>query len=840
MNNETEIAYRLRVRNKTDTEDLLVATSLEDDSDNPYISEPPTGDGQSLDPITAEATTGTYTVRLIDALLPDGSRFVTRVLSDERARQQTLSLRAYVDISTDGGGSWTVLVPGYVNANRKTSAIEYEIEVGDTRRKEISKTMFARAVAPFDNVTTVMGGPVLQDWGGLLENNGGWTFEVDSKLSSPGVVKLTLVSGFDPRKSPDTPFGSMSTAIRNYTVDFARGFFQPNQTYTVHDIAGTFPELRFKFVPVAGGDAIYLEPLSLPVPPSGDWWNPPGGVGDAITSGGESEIYVPKTGTNDAGEVVAFDPAVGTEYFVWLYALPVSEQNPLHIFERPVELWEKMRIAAGYVAGVDYDDTNLADLTAEINARFGGDVFLMLRLTAGEKFSEIERRAIRGPFRLSTRVKDGKIQLYSFWIRGTEPPVDVIDMDDLAMEEGEEEPEGTIFEIEERSIITAITLKQLRLFKWSSEETKQPDADAIVARPWPVASLENSADDIPPGLADSGHEVTLGDIPGTIVYDDGEPVPFEQYLRLLGDEEFAIFGRGAAEGELSCLPNVDKEIGEQVLVNAEHRPNAVVTQTPTSDNGGPRRCLVITRTERAGGPMLRVVDVAQESDDGGGGGTGVGGGTDDEEDVTAATPPVPVLFQSAPGTARANWLDSYPQFITKIQFEAAPPDDPTNFTLLYSGEHIVNAGIFQDAQAGIGLGWIVRARTQLTDGISSTAWSAYSNELEITTDSPPAPTEFPYALEIESTVADTSEAAWLNDDGGTNKVRIIWQGSVELEDPSVWNNIAGGTKLLAPGTTSDTQATGAANFIRYKLCYVNPTTGAQGPTVTSPEIANAT
>jgi hypothetical protein len=63
----TALEYRLRVRNGDDTDDLFVITSTRDGT-NPYILEPPEGDGESLDPLTGKVEVGAYSIRVIDAV----------------------------------------------------------------------------------------------------------------------------------------------------------------------------------------------------------------------------------------------------------------------------------------------------------------------------------------------------------------------------------------------------------------------------------------------------------------------------------------------------------------------------------------------------------------------------------------------------------------------------------------------------------------------------------------------------------------------------------------------------------------------------------------------------
>src|SRR5574338_1121439 len=59
--------YRFRIRTGTDEADLFSATSVASQT-NPYIAEPPSGDGSTLDPLTGKVSVGAYTVRVIDAV----------------------------------------------------------------------------------------------------------------------------------------------------------------------------------------------------------------------------------------------------------------------------------------------------------------------------------------------------------------------------------------------------------------------------------------------------------------------------------------------------------------------------------------------------------------------------------------------------------------------------------------------------------------------------------------------------------------------------------------------------------------------------------------------------
>ena len=204
--------FRLTVRNRADDDDLFVVSTKPTD-DAPYITEPPNGDGNSIDPITGAVTTGSYSYRFADALLDADTRFFTQYLADSNARQQLISLRAIGEESEDGT-TWTTAITGYVMRAALVSAIEAQVDVGGTRRREASREAFRKATTRFGNMTTVIGGPVLEDWAGLLENHdtadamGGWTYIVDTNNASPPWVRLELDTngGFDPRKNPTVAF----------------------------------------------------------------------------------------------------------------------------------------------------------------------------------------------------------------------------------------------------------------------------------------------------------------------------------------------------------------------------------------------------------------------------------------------------------------------------------------------------------------------------------------------------------------------------------------------------------------------------------------------------------
>lgn len=589
--------FRMRVRNKDDDADLLVLTSHVA-GENPYITEPPDGDGESFDQLTGEPTTGSYTVRAADPETEEGVRPITSVLTDVYARQQMIGLKSYVEHSDDNGATWPDLVVGYNMGVRLPDAAEYEFEIGQSRRIEASRTIFKEASEMFPGVTSVIGGPVIGGFinDDFLADHGGWTFEVDEDTATH--TKLALVEGFDPRKFEDGTFTSTSTAIADFTNNWARAFFEPSSEWSASDIQGFFPGLRARLLPIGGtdpDDVITLVPLARPSTLGGVWYDPTSEQ-DRLTGFGTSQLYLPKTDIDGN----AFDPAIGTQYQVWVYAVAISKDNPLHWYGHPVDLWESLRIEAG----IPYDASVLPGLKALI----GDSMRVALRIMESSKLGEFDQKVIYGPFRLSTRIENGDRVLFRTSVIDNPAPTETITLDSLRSYD------TTVFDLDEGSAITTVTVKTKRLVKWSSEEADQPEVDALISRDAYPQSIDNSADDIPAGTE---REVVIGDIPGMIVVDGSGPINLTQFLTNLGSELFDRFGRGAIKVELDCLPDVTARLGEEVMLDLPHLPGSLVGATPVSQRSpdgmtphpfGPQPYQIVQKTAQPEGPKLVLVN----------------------------------------------------------------------------------------------------------------------------------------------------------------------------------------------------------------------------------------
>ena len=101
----TNLSYRLRIRTAADNADALIISSVRGGT-NPYIAEPPTGDGQEVDPLLGGVRTGVYTLRVLDPITSGTSRVFTSQLFDTAGRQLLRSRRSYIELSTDGCSTW--------------------------------------------------------------------------------------------------------------------------------------------------------------------------------------------------------------------------------------------------------------------------------------------------------------------------------------------------------------------------------------------------------------------------------------------------------------------------------------------------------------------------------------------------------------------------------------------------------------------------------------------------------------------------------------------------------------------------------------------------------------
>lgn len=583
----TQRFYRLRVRDSADTTDALVISSVPGGA-NPYLVKPFTGDGRSFDPLTGEVKTGAYTVEVIDALTGANTRVVTAELADANARQQLLSRKAFGETSTDGA-AWTGLFGGYVNALRLVSPLKYAFAIGETRRISANRDVFKSTAlttdfsgkpltfSQFDKTTCIFGGPIRGGWLGVRDL-GGWRFRVNGTSSVPKYVQLKLLRAFDPRKPENGTFSTLSSAIVDSMCGVAAPYYRESPTWKNAPggaIRGYFPGILYRIQTVTGTFVGNFTPLSEPVHP--DKATPP----NIFTRTGEASIWVAWTGTL---------PTVGDQYDVYMYPTDISEDNPLHIFEHPVDLRQKLWDESG----IAYDSSVLAAVRSAI----GDEIRLALRITKSPgKLKDLEA-TLNGLFGMATR-SDGQARevLFAHRIKLSSSPGSTIAVNDLR------DAGGTVFELDESTVVSKVTIKQKRLTQRIAG-SDAPTADSIVTVDQSVTVNNSDAD-----ITAYGDKEIVYEIEGQILTDKAQQdFDLEKYTLGVAREIFDRYGRGAIGGELHCLPSVTVDVGQEVLVNIPQLPNAVIGATPVSQRGGNRIVQVIRRTETPSGPDLYVLD----------------------------------------------------------------------------------------------------------------------------------------------------------------------------------------------------------------------------------------
>src|SRR5690242_17272354 len=232
--------YSLTIRNQADTADLLTVTTLAA-SPNPYIIEPPYGDGQSFDIVTGAPTVGAYRIRVADQ-----NRVITQTLTDANGRQQHPGRKATVKVSEDRGATWGVLVAGYVNELVQDHGLVYEFTIGETTRTEQVTRIFTKRTPSFDAMSCLIGGPVRGGFG-PIPDYGGWHFHVDGAVGDR--LSLTYRSGYQVAAVPflNIPLGGYEfvrdaiTAYARQRIEaIATPYFTPHPNAQQGDTTGTY------------------------------------------------------------------------------------------------------------------------------------------------------------------------------------------------------------------------------------------------------------------------------------------------------------------------------------------------------------------------------------------------------------------------------------------------------------------------------------------------------------------------------------------------------------------------------------------------------------------------
>ncbi len=381
--------YRVRIRNRADNADLLVLTSVPSGT-NPYIKEPPRGDGASFNPATNDQMAGSYTILVVDAITSGTDRVITAKLEDINGQLQLGYLKTYVEVSRDGS-SWASRSVGYLVLIRLVDAATAELTVQDALRaldgvqlfNPSSTSSIADFLAAWPNRGCLYGGPVL---GKFLTtaDQGGWQMRVRDGRPSPSDHKrywLDPMVIYGPGDwSPHPEIAGIAPSINDAVSKLQRGVpnLQAIPFATVVDALSqsqTWPGL---VVLIDRGSG--LEPFRA-IPPgfanvrSNDGSTVDGSTIVAATKA-QSGVYVYLDGQTEL--------TLGSVVKVRALTILPSEVSPIYIDRHPIDLLSDLCA----LAGIGFNDA------LGVKALFGNGLRISLRITSPQTMGTLLKAAV--------------------------------------------------------------------------------------------------------------------------------------------------------------------------------------------------------------------------------------------------------------------------------------------------------------------------------------------------------------------------------------------------------------------------------------------------------------
>ncbi len=581
------IEYRVRIRNASTvanpngTADALELTSIRGGT-NPYIAEPPSGDGTQFDPIAGAVRTGTYSVLIADAITSGTNRVVTAQLVNAQNRQQLLGRRVYVELREDGG-AWERLIAGFMIHIRLVDAITYELQIGDTRRVERTKRVFRTDDATYFPIRgTLFGGPIIGGNIGPIKARGGWTFQVATAASA--IVAMNFVNGYDGANgNVTTRWSDLAKPVRGVVgsrdqfCTFADSYYQLYTTSA--GIDGAFIGLSYRVYTTAG---VYVGSFRALQTFAGD-----------ITGGyaGVPHIRMEWVGVSL--------PTPGVNYLVNLLTDEATEACPLYLTGNPADIVESVYLSTGFTT----DATSFNDVADAI----GADLRVTMRITESQVMADFLENALQGPFGIGTRTNEsGEIEAFNARIKLDTVPAVTITTDDL-------QHDMSPFDVDEQTVVTKVHVEGKRLAIWDKTKVPTRDGEPIIQKPFDGIMQNDETYEI--GLP-SGDQAQFGEkevtysIPGMVHTGQSFNSILETFATGVGREIFDRYGTGAQAGDAAVLRGRGADavkIGEEVYFEPADLPNAG-KRFGDDPSVGARIMQVVRRTESPAGPEFHLLD----------------------------------------------------------------------------------------------------------------------------------------------------------------------------------------------------------------------------------------
>lgn len=565
--------YRLRIRNATDSSDALTVTSVPAGT-SPYISDAPSGDGQSFDPRTGSTTVGAYSVRIADN--GSAANVITGFLSDGSGRYDKLGRIAYLDYGTDGATFPNLLVAGYVTAISYPSAAEAQVTVGEAQRAERTKQAFVTASTNFPATTMLAGGPVKWPSGVnppvTMPNYGRWTVKRFDTPVGAATTFLQFVSGYvlDSDMAANFTFTGLDRWVLAHTGAFPLYMQSRINTLTATEVPGST---------VLASTGVYRHGNVYADVYSGDTF-----IGTFNGATQRSDLFMGNGGFFLLDWVNA--DAAGTLYQVYLYTRTVSENSPLHVFSHPMD------VVTGLIsdAGETYDATTAASVKASI----GADVRVFLRITSATQTDAFIAK-VQGLFGFGRRINAANTwEFFDGRTKTTSAPGTTITYADLR------EIPTDVWSLADSTILNNVTVTTQKFAVWNPGQSSTRPPDGLIPVEQKRTARFQLSDGTFPETSQGVKELSY-DLPGTITNAKGSEVNLTDFTKALAAPSFDRWGYGAPSTGLRCRPTVTAQIGDEVVFDLPFLPNANV-------RGGQRIVQLTQRTNEPGGPVIVVED----------------------------------------------------------------------------------------------------------------------------------------------------------------------------------------------------------------------------------------
>ena len=576
-------------------------------------------------------------------------RLVTSYLADLAARWRLLGLKAYLEVSLDGGSTWGAEFSSYIGHVKQADALTYEVTLTDTRRVDLvtqflqasglastailgtigATSSDVEAANPTFKVIAVdatAGAVMLAYDSGVLPNSAGYpsglSVGADGKAAAAtdqvfwtAVDQAALAyantgQGFDWAGGAKyrTAFGLNTQAflMDGLAVDILDGSGNYQATYTP---LGYLAAGQFSGVPLPGSTALSMDPLQ----PFATAFN-----GVTVPQG----AIVVNWATSQ--------PSVGATVKLRLYA-----PNAAKVFTatgHPIDLLTRWWTNVG----IAYD----AAAAAAVRHELGDDLAVVYRFdeTSGNQtLYQVTQSAITAPFGVSWRTDDTQQRVLficrdlslltlpsgTFGAAGPLTPVETIGIDDLRA------ADASAFDLDEQSIKNRVTVTWQLIRAWDATlDGGDRPPDGMVAIPQTPIQVDFSTSGTislggtpEPDSDIAGVKEFRIDLPGFVgatVFGAAtgtvQAIDMVNWAIATAIGIFSRVGRGAPLVTLQAIRGRSAaDVGDIIATTADHVVNTFLDTFPVSqrirEGGGSRLLQVVQRTPTPEGPDLTCWDV---------------------------------------------------------------------------------------------------------------------------------------------------------------------------------------------------------------------------------------